>query len=122
MNQLAALDARIAAYAAGGVALGELIAEIEELADATENEALREQVFPFIMDLEEINARERTHTGPHSLSFLTDLEEINACCIVDLDEMDEASSQLSPDDVEEVNALLAEIRQLFHDCLAGDGA
>ena len=92
-SQLAVLDDRLAAHAAGGASLNDLITDIEELAGIVGNKALYEQLYPFLMDLEEINAR----------------------CIV----REEAPS---PDDVEEINALLAEIKQLFHDCLAGGGA
>ena len=92
-SQLAVLDDRLAAYVEGSATLGDIVADIEELAGIAENKTLSEQLFPFLMDLEEINAR----------------------CIV----REEAPS---PDDVEEINALLAEIKQLFHDCLAGGGA
>ena len=92
-SQLAVLDDRLAAYAAGSATLGDIVADIEELAGIAENKTLSEQLFPFLMDL----------------------EEINAACIVQ-------GKVPSPDDVEEITALLAEIRQLFHDVLAGGGA
>ena len=92
-SQLAVLDDRLAAYAAGSATLGDIVADIEELAGIAENKTLSEQLFPFLMDL----------------------EEINAACIVQ-------GKAPSPDDVEEITALLAEIRQLFHDVLAGGGA
>ena len=102
-SQLAVLDDRLAAYAAGSESLDELVMDIEELAGSVANKALSEQLFPFLMDLEEINAR-----------YLTELEP---------DDADDAQKKaLSPDDVEEINALLAEIKRLFHDVLAGGGA
>ena len=103
-SQLAVLDDRLAAYAAGSASLSDIIADIEELASIIGNKTLYEQLFPFLMDLEEINAR-----------YLIELKEAD----------DTGSTQekaLSPDDVEEINALLAEIKQLFHDVLAGGGA
>ena len=103
-RQLAVLEGRLSAYAEGGMSLNALITDIEGLAGIVENKALSEQVYPFLFDL----------------------EVINACHLADLEEMDVADGAqekaLSPDDVEEINALLAEIKQLFHDCLAGDGA
>ena len=90
---LAELDARLAAYAAGSASLNDLITDIEELAGIVANKALSEQLYPFLMDL----------------------EEINAACIVQ-------EKEPSPDDVEEITALLAEIKQLFHDVLARGGA
>ena len=104
-SQLAVLDDRLAAYAAGSASLGDIIADIEELASIIGNKTLYEQLFPFIMDLEEINAR-----------YLTELQETGG------DADSAQKKELSPDDVEEINALLAEIKRLFHDCLAGDGA
>ena len=102
-RQLAVLDDRLAAYAAGGISLNDIITDIEGLADAVGNKALREQLFPFLMDIEEINAR-----------YLTELEP---------DDADEAQEKaLSPDDEEEIKALLDEIKLLFHDALLGDGA
>lgn len=98
-SQLAVLDDRLAAYAAGSATLNDLVADIEELASIIGNKTLYERLFPFIMDLEEINAR-----------YLTELEP---------DDADDAQEKaLSPDDEEEIKALLAEIRQLFHDRLA----
>ena len=102
-SQLAVLDDRLAAYVEGSATLDDLVADIEELAGIAENKTLSEQLFPFLMDLEEINAR-----------YLTELEP---------DDADDAQEKaLSPDDEEEIKALLAEIRQLFHDVLAGGGA
>ena len=102
-RQLAVLESRLSAYAAGGISLNDLITDIEGLAGIIENKTLSEQLFPFLMDLEEINAR-----------YLTELE---------LDDADDAQEKaLLPDDMEEINALLAEIKQLFHDVLAGGGA
>ena len=66
-------------------------------------------------------------TADHGFGFaleqkaVHDLEEINARYLTELepDDADDAQEKaLSPDDEEEIKALLAEIRQLFHDRLA----
>ena len=92
-RQLAVLEGRLSAYAEGGMSLNSLISDIWGLADVIENKALSEQVFP----------------------LLADLEEINAICIV-------YNEKPTPNDVEKINASLAEIRRIFHDWQAGDGA
>ena len=92
-RQLAVLEGRLSAYAEGSMSLNNLISDIWGLADVIENKALSEQVLP----------------------LLADVEEINAICIV-------YNKKPTPNDVEKINASLAEIRRIFHDCLAGGGA